>query len=398
MKCSMSLVISISSAALGTSTVAWADFPAFEDRVLNEVFMVGDVFVTEGITCKVTEFYVPVGPPVMNGTADIGDLLRADGAGYEIHTDNVNVIYDFAGSIGPQTDLTFNFGEYGGGINVAINGDLRLAANYRDLDGMMIGGVLFDVLSGGFGGDAGAVRLVGVTDSLMLGGQENWNDQPICQPTFDDRPLGEIKHVGDFFVTDGIDVYMKNFIYFNGTVASGGHSEIMNGLAACGTDQELWTSVINANFDFANSVGSVENLYYRYGWYGGTLNIEINGDFANVPDYSHLHGMVLGGVQIDVLSGGATNGCGEVRLHGQVDQLLVGGEEFVIDCFQYDIVVSPSAPGDANGDGCVNTADFSELLIQWGSSCGTCTADFNDDGQVNTSDFSVLLVNFGNGC
>lgn len=398
MKCSMTLLTAMSGAILSTSAVAWADFPAFEDRVLNEVFVVGDVFVTEGVTCKVSEFYVPVGPPVMDGFADIDNLLNADGAGYEIHTNNINIIYDFVGSIGSQTDLTFNFGEYGGGINVAINGDLRLAANYSDLDGMMIGGVLFDVLSGGFGADAGTVRLVGVTDSLMIGGQENWNDQPICQPTFEDRPLGEIKHVGDVFVTDGIDVYIKDFIYWNGTVASGGNSEIMNVNLACGTDHELWTSAVNANFDFLNSVGAVENLYYRYGWYGGTLNIEINGDFANVPDYSHLHGAVLGGVQIEVVSGGGAIGCGEVRLHGRVDYLLVGGEEFVIDCFKYDLATSESVPGDANDDGCVDTADFSSLLIEWGSGCKKCTADFNDDGLVNYLDFSILLVNFGNGC
>ncbi len=399
MKCSSYLVaISIHASLLTTSSIALADFPAFEDRTLGETFAVGDIFVTEGVTCKVSEFHLPVGPPVIDGSADIDDALFAAGAGYEIHTNNINITYDFGGSIGPQTDLTFNFGEYGGGINVAVNGDLKLAANYIDLDGMMIGGVLFDVLSGGTGGDAGAVRLVGVTDSLMIGGQENWNDQPICQPTFDDRPLGETKHSGDFFVTDGIDVYVKNFISMSGIPATGGYSEIMNGNLACGTDQELWTSVINVNFDFLNSVGTVENLYYRYGRYGGTINIEINGDFANVPDYSHLDGMVLGGVQIEVLSGGGAIGCGEVQLHGPVDFLLVGGEEFVVDCFQYELSADEPIAGDANADGCVDAQDFSTLLIEWGSQCGRCRTDFNNDGQVEAGDFSILLINFGNGC
>ena len=135
----------------------------------------------------------------MDGAASIGNMLKAAGAGYEIHTNNINITYDFAGSIGSQTDLTFNFGEYGGGINVAVNGDLRLASNYADLDGMIIGGVVFDVLYGGLGGDAGSVRLIGSTDSLVIGGQENWNDRPTCQPTFDDRPLGESMHAGDSF-------------------------------------------------------------------------------------------------------------------------------------------------------------------------------------------------------
>ena len=397
MKCVTNLLAVLSGSFLVTSGIAWADFPAFEDRVLGEGFVVGDIFVTEGVTCKVSEFYLPVGPPVMDGSAAIGNTLKAAGAGYEIHTNNINITYDFAGSIGSQTDLTFNFGEYGGGINIAVNGDLRLASNYADLDGMVIGGVVFDVLYGGLGGDAGSVRLVGLTDSLVIGGQENWNDQPTCQPTFDDRLLGETMYTGDFFVTDGIDVYMKNFILLDGTSATGGHSQIMNLGQACGTDLELWTSVINANFDFLNSVGTVDDLHFRYGQYGGTINVEINGAFANVPDFSYLDGVVLGGVQIEVLSGGAI-GCGEIQLHGLVDYLLVGGEEFVVDCFEYEVVAVEPIPGDANGDGCVNISDFSVLLIEWGSACRRCSTDFNRDGQVDLGDLSLLLIHYGEGC
>ena len=59
MKCVTNLLAVVSGSFLMTSGIAWADFPAFEDRVLGEGFVVGDTFVTEGVTCKVSEFYLP---------------------------------------------------------------------------------------------------------------------------------------------------------------------------------------------------------------------------------------------------------------------------------------------------------------------------------------------------
>ncbi len=53
-------------------------------------------------------------------------------------------------------------------------------------------------------------------------------------------------------------------------------------------------------------------------------------------------------------------------------------------------------PGDANGDGTVNLADFGILRANFGSTMGTfMTGDFNDDGLVNLADFGILRANFG---
>ncbi len=62
-------------------------------------------------------------------------------------------------------------------------------------------------------------------------------------------------------------------------------------------------------------------------------------------------------------------------------------------------VPPPPCPGDANGDGNVDSADLSVLLGQFGTSVTPGTgADYNSDGVVNSADLSVLLSNFGTTC
>jgi hypothetical protein len=52
-------------------------------------------------------------------------------------------------------------------------------------------------------------------------------------------------------------------------------------------------------------------------------------------------------------------------------------------------------PGDADGDGDVDTDDILALISQWGSCPAGCAADFDGDGDVDTDDMLTLLANFG---
>ncbi|MDG2053633.1 MAG: hypothetical protein P8J86_02900, partial [Phycisphaerales bacterium] len=65
--------------------------------------------------------------------------------------------------------------------------------------------------------------------------------------------------------------------------------------------------------------------------------------------------------------------------------------------YVYQIEPAPVCPGDATGDLVVNLADFSQLLVDYGTT-GSSAADFNGDNIVDLADFSILLVNFGNDC
>ncbi len=53
-------------------------------------------------------------------------------------------------------------------------------------------------------------------------------------------------------------------------------------------------------------------------------------------------------------------------------------------------------PGDANGDGIVNLADFGTLRSLFGTTDGSgLFADFNNDGRVDLADFGILRGSFG---
>lgn len=52
-------------------------------------------------------------------------------------------------------------------------------------------------------------------------------------------------------------------------------------------------------------------------------------------------------------------------------------------------------PGDADGDGDVDTDDILALIGQWGACPAGCGADFDGDGDVDTDDMLTLLANFG---
>ena len=48
--------------------------------------------------------------------------------------------------------------------------------------------------------------------------------------------------------------------------------------------------------------------------------------------------------------------------------------------------------GDINGDGCINGADLSELLGNWGGTSGP--ADINQDGTIDGADLTIVLANW----
>jgi len=56
------------------------------------------------------------------------------------------------------------------------------------------------------------------------------------------------------------------------------------------------------------------------------------------------------------------------------------------------------APGDANGDGCVDDRDLLIVLFSFGDTGPNLPGDLNDDGIVDDVDLLEVLFNFGNGC
>ena len=142
----------------------------FEDQLLGASHNVGDSFVASGVTISVSQFQPVVGPP-LSGNVVVTNLGMAGGVGKELAINNVdlNFLFNFSGC--PSCGVALLFGEYGGDINLGINGDLKKAADFYDLPGI-IGGANVYVASRG--GDLGTMLIVsGVNiNTMTIGGQE----------------------------------------------------------------------------------------------------------------------------------------------------------------------------------------------------------------------------------
>lgn len=134
-------------------------------------------FQTGPATVEAREFFwLPTGSTKL-GIIEVQNGGLAGGSGLELMLNNVNADFDFGKSY--ATDLWLEFGEYGGNINIDINGDFHNFNNFTDIDGMLIGGAKVSVVNG-FGNDKGRLHLAGTVPgaihSFQIGGQELWID------------------------------------------------------------------------------------------------------------------------------------------------------------------------------------------------------------------------------
>ena len=174
----------------------------YEDLTLGDVYLTGDMFMTSGILCQARPFQYSTGAWT-NGAVRVVNTGLACATGNELWCNREMVRHDFAASIGSMTDVSIQFGEYGGNINVSINGDFRNVDNFMDLDGMVVGGVLVTIPYGGLGNDCGKMTLDGTVHSLALGGHELWID---CLDGTPDPNGGQNPQPGDTNDDRKIDV------------------------------------------------------------------------------------------------------------------------------------------------------------------------------------------------
>ncbi|MCA9167345.1 MAG: hypothetical protein KDB23_06735, partial [Planctomycetales bacterium] len=151
----------------------------FEDMPPAGSYVVGDTFVADntGLQAKFTgeAFTWSSGGMTVGGAATVSHANLAADAGQEIGVNNILLNVDFGGAI---PGVRLKFGEYGGNLNLEINGTLLNFEDFHSIDGAVVGGVNVSVVNG-FGNDAGELTLVGTINSLKIGGQELWIDH-IC--------------------------------------------------------------------------------------------------------------------------------------------------------------------------------------------------------------------------
>jgi len=146
----------------------------FEEQQVGTQYVVGDTFTDSGVSITVEPFTWSNGTSTSSGVATIDSGGQAGGSGNDVNTNNVNLSFDLPGA---PTGLTMRFGEYGGNLNLRINGDFRNFEDFADIDGATIGGVQVAVAQ--LTPQRGVLVLAGAINDFAVGGQELWIDD-IC--------------------------------------------------------------------------------------------------------------------------------------------------------------------------------------------------------------------------
>ena len=143
----------------------------FEDLTPGTEYKVDDTFTTSGIPVAVEPFQWSGGGWTSDGYAKVMNGGQAGGSGNEMNVNNVNLDFSFGA---PIKSLSLLFGEYGGNLNIEVNGDFRNFDKFADVNGFTIGGVYVTVVD--LGDSNGRLTLTGTIEQFAIGGQELWID------------------------------------------------------------------------------------------------------------------------------------------------------------------------------------------------------------------------------
>lgn len=155
--------------AVAAVPAASAETLDFEDLVLGSTINLDQSWVSGGVTITGRTFFTGGGNPVDN-FAQVQNQFSAGGSGNELWTDNLNLEFDFGS---PIVELSLKYGEYGGNVNMVVNGTLLNESNLFDMNGMTVDGVDITVTANGNPGDSdGELTLLGTINMFSIGGQE----------------------------------------------------------------------------------------------------------------------------------------------------------------------------------------------------------------------------------
>jgi hypothetical protein len=152
-----------------------------------------------------------------------------------------------------------------------------------------------------------------------------WTSLPSCVD-FEDPLLGTEYYVKDTFADSGAVITVQSFQWSDGQWYDGGHTTVGNYGDAGGSGQEMWLNNVNLGFDFGDPW---EGLSVLFGYYGGNLNIDINGDFRNFNTFIDINGLTIG--EVNVVANDFGGGLGRLDLSGKVNSFAIGGQELAID-------------------------------------------------------------------
>jgi hypothetical protein len=174
---------------------------------------------------------------------------------------------------------------------------------------------------------ASALIVVLILGACVQEPEQGSSPQGLSCLDFEDLTLGDTHHRGDSFASSGAQLEVRAFTFTGGGTPSVGFVEVEDGRQAGGSGLEMNVNNVLLVIDFGQSVNG---LSLAFGEYGGNVNLEVNGDFANVEDFADVNGTTLGGASVTVRNGPEPS-LGTLTLAGTVERLAVGGQELWID-------------------------------------------------------------------
>ena len=146
----------------------------FEDHKAGTQFKPGDTFVDSGVKMAVCPFVFSNGGTWDQGFVQYQGGNNAGHRGVELCINNATLkIEDCL----PTEGIWLHFGEFGGNLNLTINGQFENFEDMNEIDGKVIGGVNVSVAGpGGAGQGVGRLHLDGKIEQFSIGGQEFYID------------------------------------------------------------------------------------------------------------------------------------------------------------------------------------------------------------------------------
>lgn len=146
---------------------------------------VGATLTSGGVDMELQDYLWPGGTVFGGGTATVDTHpVTVIGSGNMLYPNNINVLFDFAGTIGQQSQVSIDYADLGGNVNFHVNpsagGAIINVSDFSDptINGATINGVSVSVTTTtGVGSDNwGTITLTGPVDQVLIGGQESFFD------------------------------------------------------------------------------------------------------------------------------------------------------------------------------------------------------------------------------
>jgi hypothetical protein len=327
-----------------------------------------------------------------------------------MQVNNVGVVFDFniSGSV------TFDFLYFGGSVNLQVNGfgTVLEGPDIPSLAGVLAPGISMTVTTVPVGGGhKGTATITGPVQRLRIGGQEFFLDNVRGGGSVVPEECDyEVTHQslapgmgwgasygqgpGDFmFIEDGIPVFCEYFQWENGGGTLGNCVVDFTPVVSFGADLVMGLNNINNVYDISVLGLTTSEVNFEYLDFGGTENLQVNGGPLHVGDLEAMPNNVAPGVTLTVTTYpvGGGNVRAYVVLTGNVQKLMVGGQEFFVDNV---CVVEDGEPEPNNCDLVVDNESRS-VGEAWGGSYGQSPGDliFIEDG----IDVRLARFDYGSG-